>query len=519
MLLVGILAKNTLSSYSFVEIIGICLFIDRRSCQADELILPSRFSFLQTDIEIFRKIAVTFIDFEDFPAAYNLSQSLVIAGKSLAAMKQWDQALKALKTAMLVSGEFAAEASRNLANYYRELGDIESALDYGLDAVSLDNQSPGAYTPLALAYQKKGHLEKACEMINKALFYEAPWDEDNKEKNLRLLQEFRTEQRREEKRQKQEEAFIAVWGKVFANNPSVTGGHASSYWQSIHDKFNVFTGDVEDDPEIDPESLRETVARLDAATASSLVYKGDLPDDVTEISEGGVPDDEDIIVNRSGVKTTMQASEGLKPEYDRIRFTKDVVKWRDACDPRFRMYFERRIRQLALGDRSRILSKRLTGSKNTTIYETYLEQKSGFRILWTEDQKGLLIWYVSTHDKVSDYMRRIDKSEERSSRQLVSAASIQEKSKSEEDTDTDFDLRENEVMLDPRGDTPLKVYVLRYHEIPLLTSETWRPPLHLTTEERQIVEKEGNVLLLGRSGTGKVSLFDPCRFHNLYTLT
>jgi hypothetical protein len=66
----------------------------------------------------------------------------------------------------------------------------------------------------------------------------------------------------------------------------------------------------------------------------------------------------------------------------KIQLTGDVVKWLRQIDPKYREFFVRRLQQLASGDKSRILAKRLKGSKST-IFETYLEQKSGHRIMWS----------------------------------------------------------------------------------------------------------------------------------------
>jgi hypothetical protein len=95
-------------------------------------------------------------------------------------------------------------------------------------------------------------------------------------------------------------------------------------------------------------------------------------------------------------------------------------------------------------------------------------------------------------------MEKIDDAVSRSSRQMITttASSLPEFAADEDD------LAPNNVLLDPESDTPLKLYLVRYDDIPRLNS-SWRPPLYLTREERLIVEKEGTVLLLGRSGTGK----------------
>ena len=59
-----------------------------------------------------------------------------------------------------------------------------------------------------------------------------------------------------------------------------------------------------------------------------------------------------------------------------------------------------------------------------------------------------------------------------------------------------------EVLLDPHGNTPLLVFDVMVSDLPRLGSD-WQPPMHLTRKEREIVDHEGIVTILGRSGTGK----------------
>lgn len=58
-------------------------------------------------------------------------------------------------------------------------------------------------------------------------------------------------------------------------------------------------------------------------------------------------------------------------------------------------------------------------------------------------------------------------------------------------------------MLDPIQDVPLKLHQIPRSDIRNLAQPNWVPPLRLTPEEQSVVEKDGTVLLLGRSGTGK----------------
>jgi hypothetical protein len=62
------------------------------------------------------------------------------------------------------------------------------------------------------------------------------------------------------------------------------------------------------------------------------------------------------------------------------------------------------------------MAKRLKGTTAKAVFETYLEQKSGDRTLWTEDlTDGLIIWFVTTHDCVSRMASLIEKADQRSS--------------------------------------------------------------------------------------------------------
>ena len=150
--------------------------------------------------------------------------------------------------------------------------------------------------------------------------------------------------------------------------------------------------------------------------------------------------------------------------------------------------------QLGLGERSRILQKRLKGSRST-IFETYLEQKSGFRILWTQEGTSIVVWFVAKHKEVSRLMRMIDDCKSRTARQQISQSLILHQ----------VTTQNNGVLLDVFGNVPLKLYEVKFHSISDIANDSWTPKLYLTDEERDVVEAEGTVLVLGRSGTGKVS--------------
>ena len=60
-----------------------------------------------------------------------------------------------------------------------------------------------------------------------------------------------------------------------------------------------------------------------------------------------------------------------------------VVKFLRKGDPKYKYFFVRRMQQLADGQRSRILAKRLKGSQST-IYETYLEVSNEYYVMYLQ---------------------------------------------------------------------------------------------------------------------------------------
>ena len=224
-----------------------------------------------------------------------------------------------------------------------------------------------------------------------------------------------------------------------------------------------------------------------------------------------------------------------------ILLTMEALKWYKHADPQQSKLFVRRLEQLASGERSRILSKHLVGSKNfgklrvvlvqlclvpflacllfrrthailstetvvhAAIFETYLDQAhNALRILWTEIRegqglRGILVWYVAKHKHVSRYMMQIDEAAMRLNRQPTSARALLQGDDSCQDV---MLLDRDTVLLDPMGSTPLKIVEA---DVSVLESKECLDslPLRLTSAEKAIVEKSGSVLLLGRSGTGK----------------
>jgi hypothetical protein len=275
-------------------------------------------------------------------------------------------------------------------------------------------------------------------------------------------------------RLEESQRFNVIWAASISLLPDSTSDTFG--WEAVRVRTNdISYAEVEQD----------TMTKLDEALSRVVL---------DDSAEGNYDDSLTCQESEDDTTIKLDVTEGDVAEErqwsNKFQITSHVVKFLKSGDPLYRSFFVRRMRQLANGDRSRILQKRLKGSQ-TTIFETYLEQKSGFRILWTEESDTIVIWFIAKHKSVSRLMKLIDDAKSRSARQQVPKALIDESSQSQSAAKT--------ILLDV-GNAPLKVYDLSFHELDDITKATWTPQLHLTNEERRVVEANGTVLLLGRSG-------------------
>lgn len=382
------------------------------------------------------------------------------------------------------------DVQQGIARTKLKENDAERALEAAQKALDYNRGAAGAHKLVGDIQLVLGQLEKARVTMNRAIFYEAPWDVDNYSANLKCLHDIDELIDEKERQRVLEMDFVAVFGEALEAVQNSGSGPKS--WSDIKlREYDMFDDDEEGRAEAD--EIRET---LESAASKALAADG------FTIEEDEFLSNDELIENTAGEKVVLEKA----PIRFRLRYTKDSRHWYLTCDPKYRDFFVRRLYQLQAGDRSRILSKRLTGSKNVTIYETYLEQKSGFRILWTEERNVIITWYVSSHDRVSYYMRRIDEAYARGSRsRQLYAFDAETDTFTEVDYEQDIgddDYDEQRILLDPLGDTPLKLYAINAGDLERMKHSNWIPKMLLTTQERKIVEKPGTVLLLGRSGTG-----------------
>jgi hypothetical protein len=382
---------------------------------------------------------------------------------------------------------------------------LSASLVEGQRFVSEDRRVPGAHKPLALVHKAMGDMEEARRVVNRALFYEEPWNPENKIENKKLFDSLSVEIREEGERRRKEEAFLNVWEPVLKLVENDDSAREELTWSAVKVKGYDMFGDDEANAEL----MDETAQKLEAAALSALTVADQEPTrDAVDTAESEVDGgDTATIPDETEVKATLV-------QFDHILLTDNVVKWFKHSDSKFRGLFVDKITRLAAADGpdGRKYMKRLVGCK-TRIFETYLEQKSGQRILWTFSGENLLIWYVAKHKEVSRLIGRIDDAESRSNRQLSSATTLPDFQHDEntpggqaiddENTPGGQAIDLGRILLDPLGDTPLKLYKLHREDLNKLITGTWQPPLYLTPEENMIVKKEGTVLLLGRSGTGK----------------
>ena len=312
-------------------------------------------------------------------------------------------------------------------------------------------------------------------------------------------------------------------------------------WADLHARYNMTAGEVLDAEDAFVERVqRQQVLqrRTTDVSASSLDFGvAAMPEDERSSSGGDaqptphvadVPSTDDAaspprLGSAGAASSHAQANdtdashsdgvvveEIVLPDLENIMLTAHVIRWfrGKATETHHRKVFCRRMEQLANGERSRILSKRLTGSKHT-IFESYFEMTgAGRRILWTEcmDEGGvpsILIWFVSKHKHVQKRMQQIDSSLADRRNQVMRSQAVSRQGDAE--PHGVLVLQDgNEVLLDPERNSPLKIYELPRDSISSYADDDdWAPDMKTTVAEKIVLGKPGTVLVLGRSGTGK----------------
>ncbi len=279
--------------------------------------------------------------------------------------------------------------------------------------------------------------------------------------------------------------FTSVWkqaveaaAELASSTPSLTG------WALVRDEVNMKKAEEED------EDMAEIDEKLSKAQAGALEEEDEVEDESIE-EESDLEDD-------TMKNNIIEAQEKLAMiDWSQFQVTSHVRKFLKNGDTKYREIFVKKMTQLAKGERSHKLQKPLQGCESV-IYETYLENKSGWRILWTQEGEMLVIWFVCQHKSVSRHAKLIDDAKNRAARQQLPDSFIAEM----ENGITPHKER-MEVKLDPYGNVPLKLYDVSFDNVNDIVDESWTPQMHLTEEERNVVETKGTVLLLGRSGTGK----------------
>jgi len=74
-----------------------------------------------------------------------------------------------------------------------ELKEYERAIAAGETALAMNRHFPGVHKLLALPQRAMGKMQQALACLSRAVLYEAPWDDLNKQENIALLKKLRQE--------------------------------------------------------------------------------------------------------------------------------------------------------------------------------------------------------------------------------------------------------------------------------------------------------------------------------------
>ena len=234
------------------------------------------------------------------------------------------------------------------------------------------------------------------------------------------------------------------------------------------------------------------VAALEEAESESLSSSDrllplshTLGDDLNEVEKDDQPQEHGDHMNTVAVDSAIQ----------NIELSKQTLDWWKRAHGQYKDMFRRRMDSLTAGRRSYALSKRLQGS-DLPLFESKLY---GHRILWSLVKRdavpSVLVWCVSTHNDVSRRIGLINRSFARMAQHRNASAAVE--------TVRWIAVADDEVLLDPFSNAPMKLFEARADELAVSVASKWSPPLLLSAKQREINSQRGSVLLLGRSGTGK----------------
>jgi hypothetical protein len=281
--------------------------------------------------------------------------------------------------------------------------------------------------------------------------------------------------------ERKETSGLGVWGPVVMEVINLESGirkpwFISKSWTQIKIEFDLV---VQSDLELKGESLEDFYDLQGSQTCSQ------------ESSSSITPTD--ALVAGAPRKIEPGSLLPLAPcQISAIYLTREALHWmRKQKDETYRGLLVKRLGQLANGNRSYCLEKPLKGSSRP-VNETKLD--AGQRIIWTYRGSAILVWFICQHKHINRCLQLVEQSYKRV------LGGLQE-------WYTPSDVVEPEMLVEPTANVPLRIYTVSTLALGTLAQDvrdlSWTPPLKLTQQEDDIVDKEGAVLLLGRSGTGK----------------
>lgn len=115
--------------------------------------------------------------------------------------QDWEAAIETYKS---ISHETYEDFSRatpvqqrkllmGISRCFYKVGNYVGAIAMGEGAIDMNRHFPGVYKYVALSYKEKGDRQMAKTMMNRAVLYETPWDDRNREEAYELFKDLASE--------------------------------------------------------------------------------------------------------------------------------------------------------------------------------------------------------------------------------------------------------------------------------------------------------------------------------------